>query len=51
MLEKHKDTLFIDMKYIILYRKLGYIEVAPDLNIAGKVTCYVRIKIFQSWKR
>ncbi len=31
MIEKHKDTLFIDMKYIILYRKLGYLEVAPDI--------------------
>jgi len=28
--EKTKDTLFIDMKYIILYRKLGYKEVKPD---------------------
>ena len=27
---KTKDTLFIDMKYIILYRKLGYKEVKPD---------------------
>lgn len=31
MAEKTKDTLFIDMKYIILYRKLGYREVAPDV--------------------
>ena len=31
MAEKTKDTLFIDMKYIILYRKLGYDEVAPDV--------------------
>jgi len=28
---KTKDTLFIDMKYIILYRKLGYNEVYPDI--------------------
>ncbi len=26
-----RDTLFIDMKYIIFYRKLGYIEVKPDV--------------------
>lgn len=26
-----RDTLFIDMKYIILYRKLGYIEIKPDI--------------------
>jgi len=26
-----RDTLFIDMKYIILYRKLGYIEINPDI--------------------
>lgn len=31
MAEKTKDTLFIDMKYIILYRKLGYEEIAPDV--------------------
>ena len=31
MTEKTKDTLFIDMKYIILYRKLGYDEIAPDV--------------------
>lgn len=31
MAEKTKDTLFIDMKYIILYRKLGYEEIAPDI--------------------
>lgn len=30
MAEKTKDTLFIDMKYIILYRKLGYCEIADD---------------------
>lgn len=29
--EKTKDTLFIDMKYIILYRKLGYREIKPDI--------------------
>lgn len=26
-----RDTLFIDMKYIILYRKLGYNEIKPDI--------------------
>ncbi len=26
-----RDTLFIDMKYIILYRKLGYVEIKPDI--------------------
>ena len=26
-----RDTLFIDMKYIILYRKLGYSEIKPDI--------------------
>ena len=31
MAEKTKDTLFIDMKYVILYRKLGYEEIAPDI--------------------
>ena len=31
MAEKTKDTLFIDMKYVILYRKLGYDEIAPDI--------------------
>lgn len=31
--EKIKDTLFIDMKYIILYRKLGYVEAQPDVFI------------------
>lgn len=31
MAEKTKDTLFIDMKYVILYRKLGYGEIAPDI--------------------
>lgn len=31
MSEKNKDTLFIDMKYVILYRKLGYDEIAPDV--------------------
>lgn len=29
--KKTKDTLFIDMKYIILYRKLGYSEVMSDI--------------------
>ncbi len=29
--EKTRDTLFIDMKYVILYRKLGYDEIAPDV--------------------
>jgi hypothetical protein len=34
MTEKRvQDTLFIDMKYIILYRKLGYKEVAPDVFV------------------
>ena len=31
MAEKTKDTLFIDMKYVILYRKLGYDEIVPDI--------------------
>lgn len=31
MAEKTRDTLFIDMKYVILYRKLGYDEIAPDV--------------------
>jgi hypothetical protein len=31
MANKVKDTLFIDMKYIILYRKLGYSEAMPDV--------------------
>ena len=26
-----RDTLFIDMKYIILYRKLGYNEIQHDI--------------------
>ena len=26
-----QDTMFIDMKYIILYRKLGFNEVEPDI--------------------
>lgn len=29
--KKTKDTLFIDMKYIILYRKLGFCEVFADV--------------------
>jgi hypothetical protein len=34
MAEKQaQDTLFIDMKYLILYRKLGYKEVSPDVFI------------------
>ena len=33
MAEKTKDTLFIDMKYVILYRKLGYDEIAPDVFV------------------
>lgn len=33
MAEKTKDTLFIDMKYVILYRKLGYDEIAPDIFV------------------
>lgn len=33
MPEKMKDTLFIDMKYLILYRKLGYDEIAPDIFV------------------
>jgi hypothetical protein len=28
-----RDTLFIDMKYIILYRKLGYNEIEPDIFV------------------
>lgn len=31
MAEKTKDTLFIDMKYVILYRKLGYDEISQDV--------------------
>lgn len=33
MSEKVKDTLFIDMKYLILYRKLGFQEIKPDIYI------------------
>ncbi len=33
MAEKTKDTLFIDMKYVILYRKLGYDEISPDVFV------------------
>lgn len=33
MAEKTKDTLFIDMKYVILYRKLGYDEITPDVFV------------------
>ena len=29
--QKIRDTLFIDMKYIVLYRKLGYREIKPDV--------------------
>lgn len=43
MLEKHKDTLFIDMKYIILYRKLGYLEVAPDIFEYHYKDCVITI--------
>ncbi len=32
--KKVKDTLFIDMKYVILYQKLGYKEYKPDFFIA-----------------
>ncbi|MDR1902116.1 MAG: leucine-rich repeat domain-containing protein [Treponema sp.] len=34
-----QDTLFIDMKYIVLYRKLGFKEVESDIFVAhyGKV--------------
>ena len=31
MAEKTRDTLFIDMKYVILYRKLGYDEISQDV--------------------
>ena len=31
MPSKVKDMLFIDMKYIILYRKLGFSEIKPDI--------------------
>lgn len=31
MPSKVKDMLFIDMKYIILYRKLGFSEIRPDI--------------------
>ena len=31
MSDKVKDMLFIDMKYVILYRKLGFIEIKPDI--------------------
>ena len=31
MSSKVKDMLFIDMKYVILYRKLGFSEVKPDV--------------------
>ncbi|MCD4827453.1 MAG: leucine-rich repeat domain-containing protein [Acholeplasmataceae bacterium] len=32
-MSKAQDTNFIDMKYIILYRKLGFKEIKPDIYI------------------
>lgn len=31
--KRQQDTLFIDMKYIVLYRKLGYKEIKPDVFV------------------
>ena len=31
MPSKVKDMLFVDMKYVILYRKLGFSEIQPDI--------------------
>jgi hypothetical protein len=31
--KRQQDTLFIDMKYIVLYRKLGYKEIKLDVFV------------------
>lgn len=43
MIKKNKDTLFIDMKYIILYRKLGYEEIDADVFIYNYPQCTITI--------
>ncbi len=37
------DTLFIDMKYLILYHKLGFQEVSPDIYLKHYPDCSIRI--------
>ncbi|HKM41006.1 MAG TPA: leucine-rich repeat domain-containing protein [Methanocorpusculum sp.] len=37
------DTLFIDMKYVILYYKLGYKEISPDIFEKNYADCTIVI--------
>lgn len=37
------DTLFIDMKYVILYHKLGYKETSPDVFEKNYADCTIVI--------
>ena len=39
-----QDTIFIDMKYIILYRKLGFREVAQDVFMRSYGVTEIRIE-------
>lgn len=43
---RKQDTLFIDMKYIVLYRKLGFKEVEPDIFVAqyGKIEICIEVE-------
>lgn len=43
-LTRTQDSLFIDMKYIILYRKLGFIEIEPDIFISDYGTTRICIE-------
>jgi hypothetical protein len=38
-----RDTLFIDMKYIILYHKLGFQEISPDIFEKKYPDCIITI--------
>jgi len=39
-----QDSMFIDMKYIVLYRKLGFREIEPDIFMLNYNTSEIRIE-------
>jgi hypothetical protein len=43
-MKRVKDTLFVDLKYTILYRKLGFKEVKPDIYVQQYDNIPIRIE-------
>jgi hypothetical protein len=47
--KRPQDTLSIDMKYIILYRKLGFREIKPDIFIYHYANTSITIDAENQW--